>query len=239
MIGQIVGLRRHVNRRAFAALLLTMPLLLVAGKCIDNETLYQDSAGDWHVVGEIHNDTDIWGADMELGGDLLDASGNVIATTQAPVCPLELKAHSFDGFDLHFPRSAGLHPTSYAIHVIAGHALDHPLPDSGLSLTGFTAKKESAGINISGTVATTHTYRRVLTGCIAFYNSDGKVVMHITAINFGLTLPLVAGAPQPVSFTIPDVPTAATSIKLWLAGDSDTPLASDYAAVMTGSIAIH
>jgi hypothetical protein len=79
----------------------------------------------------------------------------------------------------------------------------------------------------------------VLTGCIAFYSSGGKVVTHITAINFGLTLPLVAGSPQPVSFTIPDIATTAKSVKLWLAGDSDTPLASDYAAVMTDGIAIH
>jgi hypothetical protein len=158
MIRQILGLHSHVNRRAPAALLLSLPLLLVAGKCIDNETLYQDSSGDWHVVGEIHNDTDIWGADMELGGDLLDASGNVIATTQTPVCPLELKAHSFDGFDLHFSHSAGLHPASYAIHVIGGRALDHPLPDSGLSLEDFAATKEPGGIRISGTVATTRTY---------------------------------------------------------------------------------
>ncbi len=239
MIRQILALRSHVSRRALAALLLSRPLLLVAGKCIDNETLYQDSSGDWHVVGEIHNDTDIWGTDMELGGDLLDAGGNVIATTKTPVYPLELKPHSFDGFDLQFPQSAALHPTNYAIHVIGGHALDHPLPDSGLSLNGFAAKKVPGGVNISGTVATTHTYQRVLTGCIAFYNSAGRVVTHITALNFGLTLPLVAGTPQPVSFTIPGIPATATSIKLWLAGDSATPLASDYADVMTGSIAIY
>ena len=239
MLRRTLGAVRHLNRRALISLLMSLPLLLVAAKCIDNETLYQDSTGDWHVVGEIHNDTDIWGADMELGGDLLDADGNVIATTQAPVCPLELKPHSFDGFDLHFRHSADLHPASYAIHVIGGRALDHPLPDSGLSLNGFAAKKESGGIHISGKVATTRTYKRVLTGCIAFYNSEGRVVAHWTVINFGLTLPLVDGTPQPVSFTIPDVPAAATSMKVWLAGDSDTPLASDYAAVMTGSITIH
>lgn len=239
MIRQILNLRLHASRRVLAALLLSLPLLLVAAKCIDNETLYQDSAGDWHVVGEIHNDTDIWGADMELGGDLLDADGLVIATTQAPICPLELKAHSFDGFDLQFYHSAALHPASYAIHVIHGHALSSPLPDSGLSLNAFRATKGSGGVNISGKVGTTRTYSRVLTGCLAFYNSAGKVVQHITVINFGLTLPLVAGKAQPVSFTIPDVAASATSIRLWLAGDSDVPLASDYAAVMTDSIAIY
>ena len=237
MLRTLAGfVRRH--RLLALVTLVVLPLLLMAGKCVDNETLYQDTGGDWHVVGEIHNDTDIWGADMTVGGDLLDADGNVIATTHAPLCPLELKAHSFDGFDLHFPSSSGLHPASYAIHMTGGHTVDQALPDSGLSLDGFTATRQAGAVHISGTVATTHTYSRILTGCIAFYNSTGKVVMHITAINFGLTLPLVAGTPQPVSFPIPGVPSNATSIKLWLAGDSATPLASDYAAVMTDGIAI-
>ncbi len=238
MIHRIFRATAGARRRRWAALLLFVPLLLIAAKCIENETLYQDASGDWHVVGEIHNDTDVWGADMLVGGQLLDASGSVIATTQAPVCPLELAPHSYDGFDLHFRGSGALRPTSYAIHVIRGHALTQPLPDSGLSLNGFAAKKVPSGINISGTVSSTRTYSRVLTGCIAFYNAAGRVVTHITAINFGLTLPLVAGTPQPVAFTIPGVQPDATSVRLWLAGDSAIPLASDYAAVMTGSIPI-
>ncbi|HEY8172957.1 MAG TPA: hypothetical protein VIH21_07700 [Dehalococcoidia bacterium] len=211
---------------------------MTAAKCIDNETLYQDSTGDWHVVGEIHNETDVWGAGMVLLGQLLDAEGNVIATTQAPVCPLELAAHSFDAFDLHFRQSSSLHPASYKINVKEGRALEAPLPDSGLSLEGFKAKAVADGINISGNVGSTRTYDRVLTGCIAFYNASGRVVTHVTAINFGLTLPLEAGSSQPVAFTVPFVQPDATSIRLWLAGDSDTPLASDYAAVMTGTIPI-
>ena len=239
MVQRLASLTKQMFwRRRFLALLVLAPLLLVAAKCIDNETLYQDSSGDWHVVGEIHNDTDIWGADMQLGGQLLDAGGNVIASTQAPVCPLELAAHSFDGFDLHFSQSSALRPTSYAIHVIKGRALDQALPTSGISLNGFNAKKTAAGINISGSVASTRTYTRVLTGCIAFYNSAGRVVTHITAINFGLTLPLAAGAPQPVSFPIPMVQPDAMSVRLWLTGDAATPLSSDYAATMTGMIPI-
>ena len=90
MLRTLAGfVRRH--RLLALVTLLVLPLLLMAGKCVDNETLYQDTSGDWHVVGEIHNDTDIWGADMTVGGDLLDADGNVIATTHAPLCPLELK----------------------------------------------------------------------------------------------------------------------------------------------------
>jgi hypothetical protein len=234
-------LRGTTMRRGVALLLLvSLSVLALAAKCIDNETLYQDSEGDWHIVGEIHNETDVWGADMQLRGALLDAAGNEIASTQTPVCPLELAAHSFNAFDLHFRNSSGLQPASYKVNVIGGRALTGPLPPSGLSLQGFDAVEVSEGVSIAGTVRSTRTYERVLTGCVAFYNAAGRVVTHVTLINFGLTLPLAADTPQPVAFTIPDflVAPGATSIRLWLAGDSDEPLASDYASVVTDKITI-
>jgi hypothetical protein len=221
-------------------LLLLAPLLLIAAKCIDNETLYRDSSGDWHVVGELHNDTGVSGAGMLLGGTLYDDAGNVLDTARTGACPMELPPHSFTAFDMHFNYSAAARPARYDIRPVDGRALKDPLPDSGLSLNGFKAQWSDKGVSISGSVHSTHAYTRPLVGCAALYNAAGKVVTHFTLINFGLTLPLNAGTSQPVAFTLPPtlVEHDATSLRLWLAGDSDVPFESDFAFTMTGSIPI-
>ncbi|MBI5289866.1 MAG: hypothetical protein HY873_12915 [Chloroflexi bacterium] len=215
------------------------PLLLIAARCIDNETLYQDASGDWHIVGEMHNETDIQGAGMVLGGTLFDAEGNVLDTTQVAACPMELSPHSFIGFDLHF-QYAGSRPARYEVRAVNGRALEQALPDSGLGLQDFEAASASDGLRIGGTVTSTRTYTGILTGCVAVYDSAGRVITHFTLINFGLNSPLTAGEPQPVMFTLPTsmVEPGGTAVRLWLAGDSATPLESDYAFVMTDSIPI-
>ncbi len=222
--------------RRMLPLLVFAPLFLLAAKCIDNETMYQDSSGDWHVVGEMHNDTDVWGGEMLLGGKLMDDEGNVLATAQAPACPFELAAHSISVFDVQFFHSSGLHPTKYDVRPIDGKALDHPLPPLEVSLTNFAAKRTSSGVTITGTIRANKAYSQQFGGCAAFYNSAGKVIRQITIFGFGK---LPANVAQPLTLPLPDIPGDASSVRFWLNESSDAdPLSSDYGAAVTDSLTI-
>jgi hypothetical protein len=226
------------GKRALLGVFALCALAFTAQKCIENDTLYQDADGDWHIAGEIHNETDMWGTGMMLRGQLLDDDGDVIAETREPICPMELAEDSFNSFDLEFNDSSTLDPDDYRLNVIEGRVDDDDLPDSGLSLEDFTATEGDTNITIRGTVSSTRTYERTLTGCAAFYDASGDVLTGLTLVGFGLTLPLESGEPQSVSIDVPGnrVEPGATHVRLWLAGDSDEPLESDYAAVMSGLI---
>ncbi|TAK70823.1 MAG: hypothetical protein EPO22_01535 [Dehalococcoidia bacterium] len=218
------------------ALLLFTPMFLLAAKCIDNESMYQDNLGDWHVVGEMRNDTDVWGANMMLGGSLMDDAGNVLATGQAPACPFELAAHGTSVFDVQFFQSYGLHPTKYEVHPMSGRSLDQPLQPLQVSLSGFAAKRTSSGVTITGTIRARRAYSQQFGGCTAFYNSAGKVVRQITIFGFGK---LSANADQPLTLPLPDIPGDATAVAFWLVESSDAdPLSSDYGAAVTGKLTI-
>ncbi len=222
--------------RRMLPLLVLAPLFLLAAKCIDNETMYQDSLGDWHVVGEMRNDTDVWGANMLLGGSLMDDAGNVLATGQAPACPFELAAHGVSVFDVQFFQSFGLHPTKYEVHPIGGKSLDQPLQPLQVSLTGFAAKRTSSGVTITGTIRARKAYSQQFGGCAAFYNGAGKVVRQITVFGFGK---LPSNVDQPLTLPLPDIPGDATAVGFWLVESSDAdPLSSDYGAAVTGKLTI-
>src|SRR5437879_4201006 len=89
-------------------LLVLIPLIFFAGKCIDQDQLVRDANGNWSIVGQIHNDTDIQATSMVLAGKLLDGQGNVLAFTTAPPCPEELSPHSAAVFELNFANSSAL-----------------------------------------------------------------------------------------------------------------------------------
>ena len=222
--------------RRMLPLLVFAPLILLAAKCIDNETMYQDNLGDWHVVGEMHNDTDVWGGNMMLGGTLMDDAGNVLATGQAPACPFELAAHGISVFDVQFFQSFGLHPTKYEVRPIGGKSLDQPLQPLQVSLTAFAAKRTSSGVTITGTIRATKAYSQQFGGCTAFYNAAGKVVRQITIFGFGK---LPSNVEQPLTLPLPDIPDDATTVRFWLTESSDAdPLSSDYGAAVTGTLTI-
>ena len=205
--------------------MLLAPLLLVAATCVQNETLYRDDAGDWRLVGEMRNDYDVSGADILVRGSLFDADGNLIATADAMPCPKQLPAHSTISFGLHFINSADRDPASYDVRVIGGHALEQALPDSGLNLDGFTARRMPGGIIIVGQVvnAGTRTYVSSPTGCAAFYDANGHVITQLTLENFGVTLPIHARSSQRVNVPLADgfVAPGAVSVRLWLAANNE------------------
>jgi hypothetical protein len=215
----------RARTRPFRHALLLVPLLLIAAKCVQRDTLYQDKQGDWIVVGELRNDTDLDGAAIDVGARLLDAEGNVIATGESFSCPTEFPAHSTISFGVKFVNSADRQPASYDVRVIGGHALDAPLADSGLSLSRFVAEKMTGGIVVVGYVAASagHTYTQPLEGCAVLYGADGNALTQLTLENFGLTLPLTGGTSQRINVALPNevFSPAAKSIRLWLSSDTD------------------
>jgi hypothetical protein len=217
----------QIRRLSFGPLrvLTLVPLLLVAATCVHNETLYRDDKGDWRLVGEMRNDHEVSGADILIRGSLFDGSGSLIATADSMTCPTELPAHSTISFGLHFINSADRDPASYDVRVIGGHALDEALPDSGLSLDGFTARRMPGGIIIVGQVANggARTYVSAPTGCAAFYDANGRVITQLTLENFGVTLPIRAGSSQRVNVPLADgfVAPGAVSVRLWLAANNE------------------
>lgn len=217
-------------------LLLIFPLVLLAGKCIDQDQLVRDANGNWTIVGQIHNDTDIQARTMVLSGKLLDGEGNVLASATAPPCPEELSPHTLAVFELNFANSSALQPAGYDVRPISGHVLDQPLPLLGVTFSGFKATRSGDGAQITGTINSTRTDARPYTGCLAFYDSSGKVVTEVTLAGFG---GLTAGKPQPVSLPVQLVRGGATAVRFWLVGPSSTDLfASDFQAAVTDSITI-
>lgn len=228
-------LRQPASGRRAVALLALASLFLVAAKCIDNETMYQDPGGNWHVVGEMRNDTDVWGAKMLVGGSLLDDAGNVLATGQAPACPFELAAHGVSVFDVEFLHSAGLHPTKYDVRPIGGKSLDNPLPPLQVSLVGFAARRSGLGVEITGEVRPAQPSNDLYDGCAAFYNSAGRVVREVILFGFGN----FDGAPATTTAVLPGIPSEAVSVRLWFTlGSKSDPLSSDFAAATTGKLPI-
>jgi hypothetical protein len=217
--------------RTLRALIVLAPLLLVAAKCIENDALYRDEAGDWHVVGEIHNETDVQGVEMMLGGTLFDASGNVLATAQAPICPFELSPHTFSVFDVQFFNSANVEePDRYEIHAVGGRALPAALPPLDVSLTNFTASRAGDTVTLIGTIRMRAAYSGEFSGCVAFYDGGGRVMRQVTVIGFGA---LPKDKPQELHLPLPLIPDDAVTVRFWLVGPGSEPFKSDYAAATT------
>jgi hypothetical protein len=216
-----------------SALLIVAAFSALGAKCIENDTLRRDSSGDWHIFGEIHNETAVQGAEMIVLGTLLDASGNTIATAQTPVCPMELSPNSFSGYDIHFRDSSALQPASYKINVLSGKALPGPLPVLEATVTDLEARRDpqiDELVHISGEVRALMPISGDFSGCAAFYDAAGKVVSHWTIFGFG---PLPSNTVQDLNFALGFVPDEATSVRFWLVGPGSEPLESSYQAVVS------
>ena len=78
------------GKRVLIAFMLIAPFFLLGAKCIENDSLRKGPDGDWHIYGEIHNETTVQGAQILLQGTFYDGGGNVIGIGQAPLRAPEL-----------------------------------------------------------------------------------------------------------------------------------------------------
>jgi hypothetical protein len=232
------AMTRTVTRLSTLAVLLLAAVGVLGAKCIENDALRRDSTGDWHIFGEIHNETQVQGAEIVVLGTLLDAAGNTIATAQTPICPFELSPGSFSGYDIHFQNSQALQPASHRVNVIGGKALPGPLPMLEATVTDLEARRDAQVdelVHITGKVRALMPISGDFSGCAAFYNAAGKVVSHWTIFGFG---PLPSGSAQDLEFSLGFVPDEATSVRFWLVGPGSEPLRSNYQAVLSAPFPI-
>jgi hypothetical protein len=210
-----------------SALLILAAFAAIGAKCIENETLYRGDDGDWHIVGEIHNETQVQGAGMVVGATLFDSGGNVLATAQSPACPYELSPGTFSVFDVRFHNSSAVpQPASYKINVVAGKALPGPLPVLEATVNNLSATRSGETVTIEGTIRLLRPYSGDFSGCAAFYDAGGNMLREWTIFGFG---EINGTGPQPLELPLPFVPDEATEVRFWLVGPGSEPLASDYA----------
>lgn len=220
----------------WTTLILLLPLLSVAGRCIDKDTIYRDGGGNLHIVGEIHNDTDQQGTEVVVAGTLLDGAGRVLATAQTPICPYELSPHAFSTFDIAFPNSAGIQPLRYEIHVTNGSVELGKLPPLQAKLSTLRAHRSGDTVAVNGTLSADPGFEGRYYGCAAFYDSREQMVREFSMIGLG-TLTR-ANVKQDVDLDLPAVPTSAIKMRLWVVGPGATPLTSNYRAIVTDYVVI-
>lgn len=220
----------------WTTLLFLLPLLCVAAKCVDADTIYRDSAGNLHIVGEIHNDTDQQGTDVVVAGTLFDGGGRVIATARTPICPFELSPHTFSTFDIAFPNSAALQPLRYEINVVSGTVELGRLPQLQAKLSTLRAHQSGDTVTVTGTLSADPGYEGRYYGCAAFYDSRGNVVRQLSMIGLGNLSR--ANVKQDLNLDLPGVPPGAIKMRFWVVGPGATPLTSNYRAIVTDFIVI-
>lgn len=182
-------MHRRLLARASIALLLAAGVFTISARCIENDTLRRGTDGNWHIYGEIHNETDVQGLNMVLNGATFDANGRQLSVGQALMCPASLSPDTFSVYDVAVPSAAN--PASHKVNVVSGGATSNALTPLQGSFQGATteafysqtfsvhriffsatfvlADSERVGIAPGG-IAPSFTY------CVAFYGADGRVV---------------------------------------------------------------
>jgi hypothetical protein len=228
---------RAASRRyaTLALILAAGSLFLLGAKCIENDSLRRGEDGDWHIYGEIHNETQAQGAEIVVVGTLLDANGNAIATAQAPICPFELTPGTFSGYDIHFHDSENIpQPASYKINVLSGKVLPGPLPHLEVTVTDLDAERVGDQVFIRGDLRANQPIEGDFKGCAGFYDAAGKMIQHVSIFGFG---PLPSGNTQPLELPLPLVPDAAETVRFWLVGPGDL-LSSNWRPIISDHIPI-
>lgn len=236
-MSRTIAISRSLYRRPLTRLAVALlTLLLLGARCIEHDTLYRDESGNLHIVGEIYNDTDVQGAQMVLGGTLYDGAGNVLATAQSPTCPYELSPHTRSTFDIEFRDSSGVPmPARYEVRAVSGKALTAALGPLHATLSNLKATRSGIGVEITGSIRAGQSYDGFYSGCAAFYSADEDVLRQLTIIGFG---ELPADVDQPIDVILPGMPAEAKTMRLWIVGPGDSPLQSNYLALMSDSVTI-
>jgi hypothetical protein len=162
-----------------------------------NDSSYIDSAGSYHVVGEVLNTGDAWLRFTKVTGTLKNSGGGIVdvLTSYAYAEYLPPEARSpFELIELDAAKSATV--TSYSL------ALEFDLatipPGVNLAVEGLTSSTDSAGnLNLLGQVRNTGLQQSNFTKLYAtFYDSAGKVIY----VDFTYTSPSTIPAGQVSSF---------------------------------------
>jgi hypothetical protein len=223
-----------------AGAILLAAFVLMGAKCVENTSLRRSELdGDWHLYGELHNETDTQGVQMAVLGTLLDANGNVMATSEAVICPIELSPKSLSTIDIDFNGTQNLpQPASYKVNVIRGKVLEQPLPEMPIDIQQVKASRSGGDVSVEVTIRLQQVFNADTIGCLAYYDSAGKVVEEIT-LTRKRALSYSNGATQTTTYTFEDITPAATKVRFWLIGPGSVPLESNYRAIASEIVPIN
>ena len=178
--------RRH--RLVFAGLFTLLAVFLVSARCVEHEALRKGPDGDWHIYGEIYNDTDVQGLNMVIDGAFLDASGAETRTARAVMCPGSLSPGTFSAYDIRFPNTSVIdRPEGFKVKVVDGNASGNQLTALHGAYQDVTASARldlPDLVNLSATFALEEDRSRreatpvqsVYLYCVVMYGPDGNVV---------------------------------------------------------------
>ena len=134
-------------------IVLLCAILGLGARCIENDSLYRDDEGYWHVVGEMVNDTNVSASSVTLGAKLFDSQDNVIAETTGMICPVTVQPKSRNLFDLKFAEPELADVARYEVRPVAGVTIPNTLPDPMISLV-TEAKRFGIQIAVRGEATT-------------------------------------------------------------------------------------
>lgn len=230
---------RTVKRAVIALSLLASAVFGISAKCIEHDSLQKGPDGNWHIYGEIHNETDVQGLDIALSGTVFGGSDQQIGVGQALMCPSALSPGTFSVYDIGvvIPPTAP-RPDSHKVNVMGGKASGERLPALqgtfadqkaelfierkgagplrlAYSATFVLAGSEPRGVLVGGGAA----YR--FQSCVAMYAADGDVVGLVPPVQTEeLADPLLTsnttGLPTPVVSDTRLVSTDAVEIRFLL-----------------------
>ncbi len=237
------------GRRLTIAFLLVAPIFLLGARCIDHESLRKGPDGDWHLYGEIHNDTNVQGTQILLQGTLYDPSGRVMAVGQTYICPGDLSPGTFSVYDIRFKDSSAIvGPFARKINVLSGKAVpEHlpPLPVTDVNFTTTATRAFDGSVNweivfkysppLTGPVSSGS-----MAGCVAFYDASGNVVSVEGPDTPGIGGFHISGYSQIVRDMDPTVPADAVSFRglFWFPHSDSAFFESDYAPVISDAVTI-
>jgi len=164
-----------VKNRSAAGLLACLVLLATVSCTVQNVNIRppETAGGSTEIFGEIKNNTDGYARDLQVKGQLLDATGTVLASPYFWTCTLDIKPQDTVAFGTYYTGTESI--ASYDLKVEG--TTTAPLPDVNLSISDVRTDRDQNGrLHVLGTITNTGSerYERILV-CVAFYDSSGRV----------------------------------------------------------------
>jgi len=176
------------------------PVQAAAGAVVQNDSMWTDSLGALHILGEVKNTGDVWLRFVKITGTLRDSTGTIVDVvftyTLLHVVPPDAVA-AFNMIEIDAAKSAQVQSYSLLLEF-----QETPALSQRLAVVNVADSKNSLGwLEVVGEVenhgTTPSTYTQV-TG--TFYDADGKVIY----VHFTYTDPaeIPAGARHPFKIVV-------------------------------------
>lgn len=148
----------------------------VASAVVQNDSMWVDSLGDLHVVGEVRNTGDVWLRFVMITGTLRDGSGGVVDVTNTYALLNFLPPDNvapFDMFELDTAKSARVQSYSLAVEFQEAAALSQEL----VILNVWNRTDTMGYIEVVGEVENQGVIPSTYTQVTAtLYDANGKVI---------------------------------------------------------------